>query len=103
MTYCSQLDLESLAATASRAAAYVDDCDSGAPNVRLDPDYYQVCSNVLTQIFSVCDAGHHFPKLLEHSPAAREVDESLRIGHRIEANRPAFYPELEAIIRRSLA
>ncbi|HLO65117.1 MAG TPA: hypothetical protein VK165_19315 [Azonexus sp.] len=103
MTYCSQLDLESLAATASRAAAYVDDCDAGAGNVRLDADYYRACSHVLVQIFSVCDAGRDFPLLLEHSPAAREVDESLRMGRRIEWNRPAFCPELNALLRRSAA
>jgi hypothetical protein len=101
MTYCSQLDIESLAATASRAAAYIDDCDGGARSVRLDPDYYQACSHVLVQIFKVCNASHDFPMLLEHSAAAREVDEALRIASRIELNRPAFYPELDAIIRRS--
>lgn len=101
MTYCSQLDLESLAATASRAAAYVDDCDSGARNVRLDPDYYQACSNVLIQIFKVCDARRDFPMLLEHSAAAREVDESLRVGQLIDADRAAHYPELEAILKRN--
>ena len=103
MTYCSQLDLESLAATASRAAAYVDDCDAGSRNVRLDANYYRACSHVLVQIFSVCDAGRDFRMLLEHSPAAREVDEALRMGRRIEWNRPAFYPELDALIVRSAA
>lgn len=103
MTYCSQLDLESLAATASRAAAYVDDCDTGACNIRLDADYYRACSHVLVQIFSVCDAGRDFPMLLEHSPAAREIDEAMRMGRRIEWNRPAFYPELNALIARTAA
>lgn len=100
MTYCSQLDLESLAATASRAAAYVDDCDGGARGIRLDPAYYQACSNVLIQIFKVCDARRHFPMLLEHSAAAREVEESLHIGQRICAERAAHYPELDAILQR---
>jgi len=100
MTYCSQLDLESLAATASRAAAYVDDCDSGARNVRLDPSYYQACSNVLLQIFKVCDARHDFPMLLEHSAAAREVDDSLRLGQSIDSDRTARHPELEALLKR---
>lgn len=103
MTYCSQLDLESLAATASRAAAYIDDCDAGACGVRLDPDYYQACSHVLVQIFRVCDASHDFPMLLEHSAAAREVDEALRIERRIELNRPGFYPELDTVILRNTA
>ncbi|MDE2440139.1 MAG: hypothetical protein KGP14_03870 [Betaproteobacteria bacterium] len=103
MTYCSQLDIESLAATASRAAAYIDDCDSGASDVRLDPDYYLACSHVLVQIFKVCDARHNFPMLLEHSAAAREVDEAFRIAYRIELNRSAFYPELDMILRRSTA
>lgn len=100
MTYCSQVDIESLAATASRAAAYVDDCDSGARDVRLDPNYYQACSNVLIQIFKVCDAQRDFPMLLAHSPAAREVDEALRIGQRICADRASHCPELDAILRR---
>lgn len=101
MTYCSQLDIDSLAATASRAAAYVDDCDSGARNVRLDPSYYQACSNVLIQIFKVCDAPHDFPMLLEHSAAAREIDEALHIGQWICTERAAHYPELEAILQRN--
>ena len=101
MTYCNQLDIESLAATASRAAAYVDDCDSGARNTRLDPDYYQACSNVLIQIFRVCDARRDFPMLLEHSAAAREVDESLRIEHLINTGRSDHFPLLEAILKRS--
>ena len=101
MTYCNQLDIESLAATASRAAAYIDDCDSGARNVRLDPDYYQACSHVLIQIFKVCDAHRDFPLLLEHSAAAREVGESLRLGHLIDTGRSAHFPALEAILKRS--
>lgn len=100
MTFCSQMDIESLAATATRAATYVDDCDNGARNVRLDPRYYQACSNVLMQIFTVCEAGHHFPVLLEHSPAAREVAESLQIARQINANRALHCPELESILQR---
>lgn len=101
MTYCSQLDIESLAATASRAAAYIDDCDNGAREVRLDPNYYQACSNVLIQIFKVCNAQHDFPMLLEHSAAAREVDQALRIEQQINSDLAAHCPELEAILRRN--
>lgn len=100
MLYCSQTDMESLAATASRAAAYIDDCDSGATDIRLDPAYYQACGHVLMRIFAVCDAARDFPLLLEHSPAAREVDDALRIGRRIERSRTWFYPELAALMLR---
>lgn len=103
MTHCNQLDIDSLAATASRAAAYIDDCDDGARNRRLDPDYYQACSQVLIRIFQVCNAGRDFPLLLEHSSAAREVDEALRLGQRIEHHRAVFFPELEALMRRHSA
>lgn len=101
MTYCSQLDIESLAATASRAAAYLDDCDGGTRNIRLDAAYYQACSNVLIQIFKVCAAQRDFPMLLEHSAAAREVNESLHIGQWICTDRAAHYPELDAILQRN--
>jgi hypothetical protein len=44
-----------------------------------------------------------FPILLEHSAAAREIAESIKIGQRIEISRLGFYPELTVIINRAAA
>ncbi|MGE5470478.1 MAG: hypothetical protein ACM3X0_06760 [Bacteroidota bacterium] len=103
MAHFSEIDVESLGATASCAAAYLDDCDEGSEGVRLDPAYYQACGNLLKQIFILVDAWACFPRLMEHSAAAREVAETLKISHRIEISRLGFYPELTVLMNRVTA
>ena len=56
MSNFNQHDLDSLGASASRAAAYRDACDEVAKDVRLAPAYYLACGNLLKQIFSLLDA-----------------------------------------------
>lgn len=94
-------DLESLAVSAIRAAAYLDACDAGAAAVHLDPAYYQACGRVLRDIFALLDPGQHFPVLLDQSAAAREVAEALRIGRRIGVSRLGYYPELTVALNRA--
>jgi len=101
MSSFSQDNIESLAVSAIRAAAYLDACDDGARTVRLDPAYYRACGNVLRQIFALLDPASHFPILLEHSAAARDVAESLTIGQRIGLSRLAYYPELTVLLNRA--
>ena len=85
--------LIALAATASTAAAYVDACDSGAQHVRLDPAYYQTCGTLLFHIFSMVDAPTAFPSLIEQSAAARDIAESVQIGHRLQLSLLGYYPQ----------
>lgn len=103
MFHFSQYDIESLGATACSAAAYLDGCDDGARDVPLDPAYYQACGNLLKQIFTLLDPYHAFPRLLEHSAAAYEVAESIKVGHRIEVSRLGYYPELSVLMNRAAA
>lgn len=103
MFHFNQIEIESLAATASRAAAYLDACDQGAPDVPLDPAYYQACGNLLRQIFTVVGPQQAFPLLLEHSPAACEMAESIVVGKRIEISRLGYYPELTVLMNRAAA
>ena len=103
MSLFSEAELDSLAATASSAAGYLDACDAGAGDVRLDPLYYQSCGNLLSKIFMLVDAQQMFPILLEQSAAAREVAESVQIARRIEVSRLGFYPELCLTIPRAAA
>ena len=100
MSNFNQHDLDSLGASASRAAAYLDACDEGATDVRLDPAYYLACGNLLKQIFSLLDAYNDFPRLLEHSAAARDVAESITIAYKIETSCLGFYPELSVLMNR---
>jgi len=94
--------IESFAVSAIRAAAYLDACDCGtAPKVRLDAAYYQACAKVLREIFVLLDPHRHFPVLLEQSPAAREIAESLEIARRIEISRLGYFPELTATLYRA--
>ncbi len=93
-------NIKSLEVTAATAAGYLDACDSSTGQVRFDPSYYRCCGNLLTKIFTVVDAGRNFPSLLEHSAAAREVAESIRIGRHIEISRLGYYPELSALLNR---
>ncbi|MBS1197480.1 MAG: hypothetical protein H6R18_1265 [Proteobacteria bacterium] len=101
MSHFSPDNIESLAVSAISAAAYLDACDNGARTVRLDPNYYLACGNVLQQIFSLIDPCLHFPILLEQSAAARDVVESLRIGRRIGISRLGYYPELAVVLNRA--
>lgn len=100
MLHLSQTALSTLEITATSAAAYLDACDAGAKSVRLDPAYYQACGNLLMTIFSVTDAHHAFPMLVEQSAAAREVAESIKFGNRIEVSLVGYYPQLAAILKR---
>jgi hypothetical protein len=100
MAHLSELNINALEASATSAAAYIDACDNGARNFRLDPAYYQACGNLLFKIFSVVDANSHFPSLLRESNAAREVLEAIQVGRRIEISRTGFYPELAVVLQR---
>lgn len=103
MTYFTPDNIESLAVSAISAAAYLDACDEGAANTRLDPGYYLACGNVLRQIFSLIDPSHNFPRLLEHSAAARDIAESVRISRRLGLSRLGYYPELVLALNRAAA
>lgn len=101
MTYFTPDNIESLAVTAISAAAYLDACDEGIKTVRLDPIYYLACGKVLRQIFSLLDPVLHFPRLLEHSAAARDIAESVQISRRIGVSRLCYYPELSIVLSRA--
>lgn len=101
MTYFTPDNIESLAVSAISAAAYLDACDEGIKTVRLDPSYYLTCGKVLGQIFSFLDPALHFPILLEHSAAARDVAESVQISRRIGVSRLCYYPELSVVLNRA--
>lgn len=92
--------LQALENTAITVSAYLDACDSGAKHVRLDPAYYKACGELLLTVFALVDPYQAFPGLLEMSAAAREVAESLHIGHRLEVSRLGYYPELSAVLNR---
>ena len=103
MSKLSVVEIESLRETAAVIAAYLDACDAGALEVRLDPRHYQACGKLLKTIFSRVNAEKVFPILLQHSPAAREIAESIVIGRRIEVSRLGFYPELCVSLNRAAA
>lgn len=92
--------VESLGGSAASAAAYLDACDEGLPGAGFDPRYYQACGKLLMTAFSLVDASHAFPGLLEKSPAAREVAESIAIGNRLAHDGRAYSPQLEALLSR---
>lgn len=94
------ITLKTLEATATTSAAYLDACDAGARGVRLDPAYYQACSRILITIFSLVDADECFASLLKNSVAARDIAESIQIGHRIQLSRQGFYPQLATLLNR---
>ena len=52
-------------------------------------------------MFSLYDARHTFPDLLSRSAAAREIAESVGMGHRLETSLLVFYPQLAAGPRRA--
>ena len=68
---------KSFEASATIAAAYLDACDAGALNIRLDPEYYQACATLLHRLFTLFSPTA-FSALLAASPAAREVAEALQ-------------------------
>lgn len=97
------VSLKAFEATAAKAAAYLDACDNGGTHVTLDPDYYQACGCLLSKMFSLFDARHTFPDLLNRSAAAREIAESVGMGHRLETSLLVFYPQLAAVLGRAAA
>jgi len=103
MTTLNRNDLSTLEATATKAAAYLDACDSGAQYVRLDPKYYQACAHLLMAVFNLTNASASFPELVKNSAAARELAESLEIERRIEISRLGYYPQLELALSRASA
>jgi hypothetical protein len=103
MTPLTHNNIESFSVSAIRAAAYLDACDSGTSEVRLDARYYQACAQVLQAVFVLLDPQQHFPVLLEQSSAAREMAESLRIARHMEISRLGYYPALSAALLRAAA
>lgn len=101
MTPLNDSHIESFSVSAIRAAAYLDACDSGATDVRLSASYYQACGKVLNEMFALLDPHQYFPVLLERSPAAREIAESIQINRRIQVSRLGYYPELTATLNRA--
>lgn len=95
--------LSSLETTAATAAAYLDACDSGARHVRLDPQHYKACGDLLLRICNLTNARQSFPGLLEQSAAAREAAESIEIARHLAISRLGFYPELAALMSRVTA
>ena len=100
MIELNHLDIDRLQETATTAATYLDACDAGARSVRLDPAYYKACGHLLLTIFTATDAASAFPRLLEHSPAAREAAESVEIARRIGISRLGYYPQLTVAMNR---
>lgn len=92
--------LSSLETTAATAAAYLDACDIGARHVRLDPQHYLACGDLLLRIFGLVEARQAFPALLDQSAAARETAESVEIARHLAVSRLCFYPELAALMGR---
>jgi hypothetical protein len=99
----SKTTLQALEATATTSAAYLDACDFGAQHLQLDAEYYRACGLLLVKIFSLMDAERAFPYLIEHSAAAREVVESIRMARRIKVSRLGFYPELAVLLDKVAA
>ena len=100
MPYFTPTQLASRQATATTAAGYLDVCDSSNRYVRLDPAHYRTCGELLARIFYMVDARQAFPTLLRHSPAAREMAESMEISRHLAVSRLVYYPELTALIYR---
>jgi hypothetical protein len=79
--------LLALEAIAASAADYLDACDCGDHDGRLDPHYYRACGELLTKILALDGAEVTFAELLARSPAAREIAESIALGQRLIAER----------------
>jgi len=91
MSCLDPVTLQSLATTAAVSAEYLDACDNGALEYRLDPVYYQACGELLLKIFQLVDAPRDFPALLARSPAAREIAETVSSSRKIKAGWPGFH------------
>ena len=102
-TIFTPAQLSSLETTAATAAAYLDACDSGARHVRLDPQHYRACGDLLLRICNLADAKQSFPDLLAQSAAVREAAESVEIARHLTVSRLGFYPELAALMGRVAA
>ncbi len=102
MNAITQIDLSAMEVSAITAASYLDACDDGTQQP-LNPEYYRACGKLLATIFSVVDPKEAFPRLLEHSQAAREVVETIQINHRIAVSRLGYYPELSITLNRASA
>ena len=102
MNGLSEIDLNAMEVSAIAAATYLDACDNGSQQ-SLNPAYYKACGKLLATIFSVVDPKDAFPRLLEHSPAAREAVETVEINHRIAVSRLGYYPELSITLNRASA
>lgn len=102
MNDLSQFDQSALELSAITAAAYLDACDNGT-QTSLDPAYYKACGRLLATIFSVVDPKVAFPRLLDHSAAAREMVETNQINHRIALSRSGYYSELAITLNRASA
>ena len=100
MSHLNPTELRSLEASTATAAAYLDACDGGARFVRLEPEYYRACGNLLHTVFSATDPRRDFPGLLAQSAAAREIAENIEMGRRINVSRLGYYPQLAAILNR---
>ena len=92
--------LKAFESTAVVAAAYLDACDAGITHIHLDPDHYRDCATLLSRMFALFDPAHHFPTLLEHSPAAREIAEGIVMGGRLDTSCLIYYPQLAAFLGR---
>ena len=82
MNTLSPASMKSFESSASIAAAYLDACDAGAVDVRLDAEYYQACASLLLRLFSLFTPDA-FSSLLDTSPAARELAESMLLEQQI--------------------
>lgn len=102
MNALSQIDLSALEVSAITAAAYLDSCDEGT-QASVDPAYYKACGRLLAIIFSVVDPKAAFPRLLDHSAAAREMLETNQINHRMALSRSGFYSDLAIALNRASA
>ncbi len=87
MSGLEKTTLLALKATAIASAAYLDACDSGGCSGALSPEYYRLCGDLLTKIFTLVDAESHFPDLLRNSPAAREIAEGVWLTRLIEEHK----------------
>lgn len=96
----NESDLQTLENIAATAAAYLDACDCASHSLRIDPYHYQCCGRLLVRIFSALDPRHNFQAVLAHSPAAREVMESLEISQQLRISRLVYYPQLSLLMTR---
>jgi hypothetical protein len=101
MAHLTDSHIESFSVSAIRAAEYLDACDNGEVGLPLNARYYQACGKVLRELFALLDPEQHFPVLLERSPAAREIAESMVIDRHLRVSALGYYPELTATLNRA--